>query len=325
MYKMRLLTLGKIYLDYLLRKPVPSKLPHRLWVEPTNNCNLKCIICPNSAEEPNVKRGFMEFGLFKVIVDEASGFAYDINLFHRGESLLHPKIYEMIAYASKKGLNTRLHTNATLLNEDNAERLFEAGLRYISVSFDGYDKETYEGIRKGASFDKTYNNLLGFLRKKMNEARKFPFTVLQVIEAWDEPQEKREEKKRVFMDAFKGLPIDRVSIRTPHNWGGSYGEDLKNEKITSLCTFPWYSVTIFWDGEVIPCPQDFYGNLSMGNVREGGIKKIWRGERLIAHRKALIKGAIEDLDPCSTCDMLGRKTFLGVPTNYLRTFLRENL
>lgn len=322
---MRILTLGRIYLDYILRRTEPAKLPHRLWIEPTNSCNLRCIICPNSNESLLPERGFMDFEMYKGIVDEASGFVYDINLFHRGESLLHPRIYEMIEYASKKGLSTRLHTNATLLTEDNAEKIFKSGLHYISISFDGYDKATYEGIRKGASFVKTYSNLVEFLKKKKKKGIKRPFTVLQVIEVWNETREKIHEKKRHFLEAFGNLPLNKVSIRKPHNWAGSYGEFSDGKKMSSLCTFPWYSLTIFWNGEVVPCPQDFYGNLSVGNVRDGGIRKIWNGDRLIMHRKSLIEGNIESLDPCHSCDMLRRKTLLGVPTNYLTTFLRENL
>jgi len=320
---MRVLNLVRIYFDYILKRTRPVKLPHRLWVEPTNRCNLRCIICPNSNESILPPRGLMDFDMFMGIVDEASGFVYDINLFHRGESLLHPRIYEMIRYASRKGLRTRLHTNATLLTRENAERIFESGLHYISISFDGYDKDTYEAIRKGASFTKTYSNLVQFLKKKKEKASKRPFTVLQVIESWNEPKEVMRLKRKEFMSALKGLPLDKVSIRVPHNWGGSYGE--AGGRISSLCTFPWYSLTIFWNGEVVPCPQDFYGNLSVGNIRDSDIRSIWNGDRLVTHRKALIGGRIEDLDPCRCCDMLRRKTFLGAPTNYLTTFLRENL
>lgn len=322
---MRFLTLGRIYLDYILKRPVPSKLPHRLWIEPTNNCNLKCIICPNSKEDPRVSKGNMDFELYKGIIDEASKFAYDINLFHRGESLLYPKIYEMIEYASRKGLKTRLHTNATLLTGENSDRLLDSGLHYISFSFDGYEKETYEEIRKGASFERTYSNLIEFLRKKKGRGAKRPFTVLQVIEVWNEPRKIKNEKRGLFMEAFNGLPLDRLSIRVPHNWAGSYGGGSAGNRVSSLCTFPWYSLTIFWKGEIVPCPQDFYGNLSVGNIKDGGIRKIWNGDRLVALRKALIEGSVESLDPCKSCDMLSRKTFLGVPTNYLTIFLRENL
>lgn len=267
----------------------------------------------------------MDFEMYRGIIDEASGFAYDINLFHRGESLLHPKIYEMIEYASRKGLKTRLHTNATLLTEENAEKIFGSGLGYISISFDGYDKDTYEGIRKGASFERTYGNLIEFLKKKKKKTVNKPFTVLQVIEVWNESREVSDRKRRLFMEAFNGLPLDKLSIRVPHNWAGSYGSGSAENRVSSLCTFPWYSITIFWNGEIVPCPQDFYGNLSVGNIRDGGIMKVWNGERLVALRKNLIKGSVESLDPCRNCDMLRRKTFMGVPTNYLTTFLRENL
>ena len=86
----------------------------------------------------------MDMDLYRKIVDEAKEFIFDINLNHRGESLLHPEIVEAIKYAKQNKMFTRLHTNASLLTEDLAENIIAAGLDRISFSFDGYTKETYE-------------------------------------------------------------------------------------------------------------------------------------------------------------------------------------
>ena len=105
-------------------------------------------------------RGTMEMSLYRKIIDEARAFAFDINLAHRGESLLHPHLIEAIRYAKSQGLYTRLHTNGSLLTEDLSREIIASGLDRLSFSFDGFTKEAYEGIRRGGDFDKTIGNII---------------------------------------------------------------------------------------------------------------------------------------------------------------------
>jgi radical SAM protein with 4Fe4S-binding SPASM domain len=72
----------------------------------------------------------------------------------------------MIKYCSDRGLNTSIHTNATILTGELSHRLINSGLSVISFSFDGYTKDVYESIRVGANFEKALNNILQFLRIK---------------------------------------------------------------------------------------------------------------------------------------------------------------
>ena len=133
--------LSKIYKSYKTGSIICDYTPLRIWLEPTDKCNLACPICINRTIPDNVK-GFMEWSLFKKIIDQLEGEICDINLFHRGEPLLHPQIAEMVAYCKTKGLTTRIHTNATKLTGEISNKLLTNGLDYISFSFDGFEKET---------------------------------------------------------------------------------------------------------------------------------------------------------------------------------------
>ena len=147
--------LAKIFMAYRQKKVNGVPLPIRLWIEPTPYCNLKCPMCPQSDPKINeVTKGktHMDFELYKKIIDEAAGHVYDINLAHRGESTFHKGLPEMIQYASEKGIKTRLHTNATILNEKMSKAILESGLDLLSFSFDGFKKEPYEKIRIGSNF-----------------------------------------------------------------------------------------------------------------------------------------------------------------------------
>lgn len=318
------LRLAQMAFGYWTRTLKPGYLPIRLWLEPTNACNLKCVMCPQSSDS-TFQRGFMDFAVFKDIIDEAKAFVYDMNLHHSGESLLHPDIVPMIRYAKESGIYTRMHTNATLLDEDRARGILEAGLDFLSFSFDGYDKKTYENIRRGANFEKTLDNILNFLRLKKELGRQRPFTIFEVINFSDKTDDTAAQER--FRKQFDDLPLDQFILKAAHNWGGTYGADgkpLHPEKYCA-CTFPWYAMVIFWNGNASPCPQDFFNQLYLGNVQETSIREVWHGEPLVELRHKMKTKAYQDLSPCATCDLLYRDAFLGIPTSHLRNFIRESL
>jgi len=318
--------LYSLYRSYSAKRSRNIPAPIRLWIEPTNWCNLRCVMCLNKNLAKS-ERGFMDFNIFKKIIDEASLFAHDINLFHRGESLLHPEIFRMIKYAKEKGLYTRLNTNATLLNEERSHQILDSGLDFLSFSFDGYEKKIYEDIRIGANFDKTLNNILAFLSMKKELARSAPYTTFTIIEFSDYSSDEIKGKiKKNFMKRFNSLPLERFVVRKPHNWAGGY--DVKkstSNKGPIRCTFPWYSLTIFWDGSVLPCPQDFYGKLVLGNVKDSSLSEIWNGPEEVLLRENLSGQQYKNLVSCDRCDRPGRKKLLGMPIAELGRFLKDNV
>ncbi|MGH7589784.1 MAG: SPASM domain-containing protein, partial [Gemmatimonadota bacterium] len=80
-----------------------------------------------------------------------------------------------------------------------------------------------------------------------------------------------------------------------------------------------------WDGTVSPCPQDWYGELFLGDARRQTLMEIWNGPAMVDLRKKMRTRDVGCLSPCNGCDMLWRDTFLGVPTNNLKDFLKENV
>ncbi len=318
-----LLHLAKLYLHYRkrsLRIPAP---PTRIWLEPTNACNLRCIMCPNGQDYNALKRGMMDWDLFLSLIEQIKKFAYDVNLFHRGESLLHPKFLQMVEVTAKAGLRPRLHTNATLLTREYSKELIKAGLDFMSFSFDGYDKEMYEKIRVGAKFEEVLGNIIGFLEEKKKLGSKKPYTVLEVMEVVRKDEKEMERARQEFKAKFQGLPLDKFIVRRIHNWAGLYGEPPKGNYVP--CTFPYYSMTIFYDGKVPACPQDFFGEIIIGDATKEALLDIWNGEKMVELRRSFQRRENPKHPRCEKCDMIYRETFLGIPKSYLKFFLKENI
>jgi sulfatase maturation enzyme AslB (radical SAM superfamily) len=99
----------------------------RIYIEPTNICNLDCRICMRNVwDEPP---GVMAEGTFARIMAGIGEFSPVPGVFFGGygEPLAHPQILEMVAAAKRAGASVELITNGILLNEPVARRLVELG------------------------------------------------------------------------------------------------------------------------------------------------------------------------------------------------------
>lgn len=317
------LRLAKLFIHYRKKSTILPYFPVRTWVELTSLCNYRCLMCPNKDLKEEDK-GFMEFDLYKKIIDEAQNFAFDINLAHRGESFLHPQLIEMIDYAKKKKLFVRLHTNGSLLTEEASYRIIQSGLDRLSFSLDGFDKETYERIRKGGSFEKTIANILRFLETKKEVQVKKPEVVVEVIDFVHKENKNLASAKNEFFSVFKNQPLNGLVIKKLHNWAGEI-KKIENESLYSICPFPWNGLVIYWNGKVLPCPQDFFGYYVLGNVEDSTLRDIWNNQKMTTLRERLAHRQIDDLETCSDCDRLKRKGFFGVPREYLWRFVTHRM
>src|SRR3972149_8738837 len=169
----------------------------------------------------------------------------------------------MIRYAKDNGIGTRLSTNATVLTKDKTKALLDAGLDFIIFSFDGYDKEAYEKVRVNANFEKTLGNISGFLEEKKRRGSRKPYVVFQVIDGLDGEGGRGgfDDKRKAFLKRLEWLPIDKISLIEPHTFGGKISRE-GDKKFRTLgrkygpWTFLWYSLSVRWDGTVVPCCVD---------------------------------------------------------------------
>lgn len=319
--------LAKVYRAYRARRARGVAKPVRLWIEPTDRCNLHCVMCPTGTGEffPGGP-GFMTFETFAKVIDEAKEFAFDVNLHHRGESLIHKELPRMIRYAADAGLFTNLHTNGTLLDAARSRAILDSGLDFLSVSFDALDPEEYPRVRPGAKFEKTLEAVRTFLRLRAETGAKRPFVAVEAIDFHPGDGRSNEEKRTSLAALFPADPPDRVRVKALHNWAGSAesGSALDTRRFAP-CTFLWYSLTVLWDGRVMPCPQDTHGHLALGNVADSSLAAIWDGDALVSLREKMARAEWQDLVPCRTCDRIFRTRRAGLPTEGWREFLWENL
>jgi len=302
---------------YWLKKQVEVPyVPYRLWIEPTNRCNLSCVMCPNK-EFKKDELGFMDFSFYRKIIDQAQGRVYDINLHHRGESTLHPGLIDMIEYAKALDFSVKLHTNGTTLTEKMAQNLIDARLDLISFSFDGYTPDVYEKVRVGAKFEETLSRIYRFLEMKWMGGHDKPKTVMEEMEFDRDADSLR--AKPAFIQELKKRGLNRFIVKKPHNWAGNVNLKTSDSAQFTACTFPWHSLVVSWNGVAGPCPHDFFGKIVLGDMHSDTIASIFNSSASIQLRKQMLEGKFEALnEPCRSCDSVRRKRFLGMPLASLK-------
>jgi radical SAM protein with 4Fe4S-binding SPASM domain len=289
-------------------------MPLKLHLEPTSVCNLRCPMCPQAIDAVKGDTGYIDLDLYKKIVDEAKDFVLEINLFFRGEPLLHKAMPQILKYGKSKGVKLHVNTNATILRESQARMLIENGASKVTISFDGPDKAQYEIMRKGAKYERTLENVrmfLGLVAEYRKNGWDTPYTVMQVILPYDK-QSPGPVVPQHMKDVFGGLPVDEWDPLWPHGWAGvmqengtveaqPYGENYHP------CNWLWKSMAIYWDGRVASCCADFSGDQVIGDVKTQSLREIWNGQGLVKLRKMQVEGRYKDAPLCSGCDALWQR------------------
>lgn len=259
-------------------------------------------MCPRSKRMTR-PLGFMDMALYRSIIDEIATFdasvrTKEIELFHFGESLLHPDIDAMVRYAGQKMLPTVMSVNAPELLPAVAERILASGPNRLIVSLDGYDEASYRQIRgDGADFALALANLhhLAELVRRNSSGTKVCIRMIRM--------NLNESHLEHFRDLWEGNGIP-VEIRPFFPWTEKELTglgDVQKYPPYMPCPFPWQYLVVQWDGTVVPCCRDYNGVNTVGNVREQSLREIWNGERYADFRRQHRTGRFGSNEFCHNC------------------------
>jgi len=143
--------------SFQVRQPVT--LLKKVYIEPTNECNLACRTCMrNTWSEP---MGQMSLAAFKRIVRGLRSFNPRPTVVFGGfgEPLSHPHIIQMIKKVKAVGSPVELITNGTLLSEQTARALLSTKIDVLWLSLDGASAESYADVRLGAMLPEVLANV----------------------------------------------------------------------------------------------------------------------------------------------------------------------
>ncbi len=314
------------YGNYLSHQTEVKSRPSVLWIDTVSTCNLRCGYCPTTYA-PATSKGQMKLELFKSIIDQICEFTLESYLFQTGEPLMHRDIGAMVEYMTSHDMSSIMHTNGTLWTREKAEQLFDAGLSFISFSFDGYDADTYEKSRIRGKFDDTVARIKEVLEVKKERGSKKPYIRIQSLVPPEDNDRFSHERREEFMSLFDGLPVDEFDREVISNLAHDLpdGEVYQIQKPLTAeernaagyrfkpCTRLWSSMTIRFDGTVVPCCADFESQIPLGNANKDPILKIWNDEPIQELRSKHVKQDLSGYPLCEACDFPYGLDVAGIP------------
>jgi radical SAM protein with 4Fe4S-binding SPASM domain len=264
----------------------------------------------------------MDMSVFKKIIDEISSmdapFIHEEEgfwLHHFGESLLHPEFDKMLRYCYEKWVKAGLSVNPLVMDKKIARRLIDARPNLLYLALDGHDDESFYKIRGVPhAYGKSKENILNFLEIKKEVGSKIK-TVLTMI---DFPKNRDSINK--ISDYWRKMEgIDEVFLKPFTDWNGEVeeinrlvSESSKSGVINTAwkrkagrisCDTPWVSMSITWDGDVVPCCCDYDKKYVLGNVKDSSLSEIWNGEKMQQLRKEFLSGNVRN-PLCEKCRTL---------------------
>ncbi|MBS3172164.1 SPASM domain-containing protein [Candidatus Woesearchaeota archaeon] len=276
--------------------------PISIQIEPTNFCNAQCVMCPNKQHKR--ERGIMGLELFKKIIDDIKEIksVREICLSGFGEPFLDKNIIEKIKYVKQNtSKSTILFSNFFNIDEEKMKGLIDSELDVLNISFNGYDKDSYNSTMK-LDYETTKSKIEKFLEIKTKLNAKKPLVYLScVLTKFNENES--EKLKKLWVGKNK---VDGIYIGPPDNWVGSINISLvKNQYFNQRKKYVYpcrlFYPVINWNGDVGFCCRDFEGKAIFGNLEKDSFLNIWNSEKYKKFRSNHYSGNFESV--CLQCDV----------------------
>jgi len=264
-------------------------LPEIYQIEAASGCNLNCKTCIRSNVRVKRPVGFIDTDLVRKMVDRGDfNNSYFVELQMYGEPLLHPKLYDLIQIVKSSSCKVGLSTNGVLLSK----RLKEiSSLDYLTISIDSANADTYQEMR-GYKLDDIVRDVSLVLSQQ-----KVPKVDLQVINFWGKEDEL---PALIRLSEDKGWNV--ICRAVPDCFAAYQGRPYPEYRISGLCVNPWMSVSVHWDGDVVPCCFSAGKHVVYGNLNQENLCQIWNNS--VERRKLMTRmKTSQDLMPCSKCYM----------------------
>ena len=200
-----------------------------VFLDPVMMCNLRCRMCYMSAEgyKPcsTPAEALMSPETLEYVADTFFPRALKLQIGCATEPTLYRDLETVIKKAKDKGVPyVSITTNGQLLSANKLHRIINAGLNEVTLSVHGFEKEVYEDMMRGASFQRLVE-LMASLRQAKAEFPDFKVRINYVINA------DNIRSLRKMYDVFGGLRPDVLQLRPIQRLGESSYNNFSHDEI----------------------------------------------------------------------------------------------
>lgn len=276
-----------------------------VFIELTNNCNCRCRSCPQSIGLSR-PRGYMDFDLFKKVINQAWQITDVVNFSFFGEPTLHPQFIECMEYLRHRqsGKEIIIFSNFLCMTQKMIDALISVRPKRVHISINAATSETYNQIRSGQH----HTDLNGNILININRFETLCDKVKHWFSITNHPPTRHEfvvasysaHELKQFVQIWLPFlgPNDEILTKGILSYGGIM---LNDPFLTSsLCQMwgPQNYLVVDWEGDVSPCFLDNGMRLTIGSIFNDSLQDINKSERRQNVKDQSIDRKIK---PCDTC------------------------
>ncbi len=278
---------------------------HRVYIELTNVCGLKCTFCPPKTLPSLI----MPLDFFEAVLKELKPYTKELAYHIVGDPLTLSDLERYLDLTCKHGFKVALTTSGYLLGKKNLQTLLHPAIKQINISLNSYNKNSmpfsFEAYMKPIielctlkqSIDKEiFINLRVWNMDDTHSEKSFNTALFAYLEnafgvALHVDDIEREKPKSLRLDEKIRLHFDHYfewpSLESAH---ASHG----------TCQGLHSHIGILSNGSVVPCCLDKDGIISLGDLHVSPLSDILNSPKARAIRHGFTQGlAVESL--CQKC------------------------
>jgi radical SAM protein with 4Fe4S-binding SPASM domain len=296
----------------------------QLAVEPTNACNLSCVMCPYHSDsykdmevgpyQSSTNFEYLPEDTFRRLIDEAA--SHNCNHLqpqYRGEPFMYKPLMDVLEYAIDKGMKYIMFpTNGTLITDERAKRIVDMGLYMLQFSVDALSKDLYLSIRKNSDFEKVTGAISAIRRYRDEAGKKYPIIGMNFVDTEDVRAERNDYIHHYleiadFVRVGIGLSYFELHEMLPSEFF-AVDEDWRPP-----CRLILDQIMVTSDGTATLCHTDSTRSHIIGDVNKQSLEEIYNGDAVNEIREAHLDDRFE-LEVCRDCQIWKADVFRELPS-----------
>jgi hypothetical protein len=274
-------------------------------IENTNRCGYRCHFCPR--ESLTRDKGVMSIEDLTLVLQRVGPHAGRVDLHGFGEPMLDRLLVEktrLVRRTWPRATPTIYSTLGVHVEDDYFERLIDAGLAELQVSFYGADATSYQRVHGVQRYALARKNL-ELLRHAAQTRPNFSLILRDhpVSDALPRAENEKAELSN-FLREWQDAAGGDVRERALHNFGDGrrFNAAGKGAPCSVVGGFRSRVLQVTWDLKVVPCCFDFDASIVLGDLRVQTPDEIFASTTYLAFIAAHRTDDLHEYPVCTACE-----------------------
>jgi radical SAM protein with 4Fe4S-binding SPASM domain len=202
--------------------------------------------------------------------------------FLNGEPFMFSRIWDWLDYMAAENVRVHIYTNAERVDVDRL--VSYKNISVICCGVNAATKETYDKTVRGPEFERVISNV----KELMKKAHCQRFASMVVVDS-------NQHEVELFRETWGKYAI----FGEFKNWAGARHCDIERTGERVPCWALLNTMSIMWDGRVVPCCLDYDSKRIIGDANVQTLTEIWHGSQWMRKRHRHLDF---DIVPCRDCN-----------------------